>query len=92
MAKLKSSGASLGFSSLRVVLISHLNTCEVLRPRPITTLGWEGGTEQELERAVKHQNLDGDPALGCAGVGKRVQQQMDEKRHSQGRMGLFSSK
>lgn len=83
MAKLESSKASLGFPSLRVVLIFHLNTCEVLRPRPITMLGCEGGTAQELERAVKHPNHDGDPALGCAEVQKGVQQQMDKKWHSQ---------
>lgn len=60
----KSSEASLGFSSLRVVLIFHLNTCEVLSPRSIAMLGREGDKAQELERAVKHPNL------GCAGVGK----------------------
>lgn len=68
MAKLESSKASLGFSSLGVVLIFHLNTCEVLRPRSVAMLGKKGDMAQELERAVKHPNLDGDPALGCAGV------------------------
>lgn len=34
-------------------------------------LGWEGDTAQELERAVKHPNPNGDPALGCAGVQKK---------------------
>lgn len=71
MAKLESSEASLGFSSLRVVLIFHLNTCEVLRPRSIAMLDWEGDTAQELERAVKHPNLDGDPARGVQGNKKR---------------------
>lgn len=71
MAKLESREASLGFSSLWVVLIFPLNTCKVLRPRSIAMLGWEGDTAQELERAVKHPNRNGDPALGCAGVQKK---------------------